>query len=146
MKKTILLLLLIAACGTLSAQITKIPEAVTTAFKTKYPDAQDVGWRAENTDFLTTFTLNGIQKTAHFSSNGEWKETDTKLTFDSLPAPVKAGFQKSKYATWKQGSITYVDNSKTQWYEIYVANSSLAQSMFLYFNGQGQLVMGKPAM
>jgi hypothetical protein len=146
MKKTVLLLLLITrfAYGNLSAQ--QVPTSVTNAFITKYPGALHVEWKAEASDFLASFTLNGMQKTAAFSSNGAWKETDTKMTFDSIPAVVKDGFKKCSYSDWTPGFVTYVDNGKTQWYQIYVEKSSPSQKRFLLFNGQGQMVMTKAAL
>jgi Putative beta-lactamase-inhibitor-like, PepSY-like len=148
MKKNILLLVLIAAFvyGNVSAQVMSIPAEVTNAFKAKYADAQNVEWKAVMSDFLATFTLNGVQKTAEFNSNGEWIETDTKMIFDSIPDVVKDGFRKSNYDDWIPGAVTYVDNGKTQWYQIYAEKSSIAQKRFLYFNVQGQLVMNKPAL
>src|ERR1051325_62912 len=102
MKKIILLLLLITAFvyGNLRAQTTNVPAEVTNAFKAKFPDVQNVEWKAENNDFHASFTLNGAQKITAFSSKGVWEETDTKMSLDSLPAIVKDGFKKSMYSDW----------------------------------------------
>ena len=143
--KTILVLLISSfAYGILSAQTSKVPPEVTNAFKTKYPNAQNVEWKIENNDFLANFTLSGEQKTAVFGSNGGWKEIDTKMSFDSVPGIVKDGFKKSRYADWTVYSVTYIYNSKTIWYKIDIEKSSLLQKRSLYFNSQGILVMDRP--
>jgi Putative beta-lactamase-inhibitor-like, PepSY-like len=149
MKKIFLFLLLITAisCGSIFAQIRKVPAEVTNAFKAKFPDAQNVEWKAEISDFQANFTENGVEKTAEFSSKGEWKETDTKMAFDSVPAAVKDGFQKSKYSDWTPGSVTLIEkNDNSREYKVYAEKSSLVQKKFLYFNDQGQLVRDTPGL
>src|SRR4051794_21305830 len=93
MKRIVLILLLVSgfAYGTLHAQIRKVPAEVTNAFKAKFPDAQDVEWKAEISDFKVNFTLNGAEKETEYNSKGEWKETDTKMTYDSVPQDMKDG-------------------------------------------------------
>lgn len=141
----ILLLLFITGFtyAKLNAQ-TKIPAAAN-AFKAKYPAAQNVQWTTANKDLLANFILNGLQQTAIFNSNGEWKETDTKMVFDSVPAIVKNGFKKCRYADWTITAITYVDNGKTMWYKIDVEKSLPEQKRSLFFNSQGILVMDTAA-
>lgn len=149
MKKTIVLMLLLSGFlfGQVHAQIRKIPAAVTDAFKAKYPNAQNVEWKAQISDFEADFTLNGAQMTAEFSSKGEWKETDTKMSFDALPQAVKDGFKKSKYADWTPGSVTYIEkNNGAHEYKIYAEKSSLVQKKFLYFSDQGQLIRDTPGI
>ena len=142
MKKTILFLLFIAGLGygNLYAQIRKIPAEVTEAFKAKYPDAQKVEWKAEISDFEATFTLNGFEMTAEFSSKGKWKETNKKMNFDAVPNAVKDGFKKSKYADWAITSVVEIDkNSESLQYRIEVKKSAV-QKKYLFFNTNGKLV------
>lgn len=149
MKKVILFVFLITgmAYGNLFAQIRKIPAEVTEAFKAKYPNAQNVEWKAEVSDFRASFTSDNSEMTAEFNSKGEWKETEKKMTFDALPGTVKDGFKKSKYADWTPGSVTYIEkNGKASEYKIYAEKSSLVQKKFLYFNEQGQLVRDTPGI
>ncbi len=149
MKKVILFLLLITALAyeNLNAQVRKIPAEVTEALKAKYPDAQNVEWKDEISDFKATFTLKGFEMTAEFSSKGEWKETNKKMKFDAVPDAVRDGFKKSKYADWTPGSVTYIEKKgKAAEYKIYAEKSSLVQKKFLYFSEQGQLVRDTPGI
>ena len=149
MKKTILFLLLITGLGyvNLYAQIRKVPAEVTEALKAKYPNAQNVEWKSEISDFEATFTVNGVEMTSEFSSKGEWKETDKKTSFEALPSSVKEGFKKSKYADWTPGSVTYIEkNDKRPEYKIYAEKSSIVQKKFLYFNEEGQLLRDAPGI
>lgn len=149
MKKIILLLLVSygLAVTQVHAQLRKIPAEVTDAFKAKYPNAQNVEWKAQISDFVADFNLDGAQMSAEFSSKGEWKETDRKMSFDSLPDAVKEGFKKSKYADWTPGTVTYIEkNDGAREYKVYAEKTSLIQKKFLYFNEQGQLVHDAPGI
>ena len=149
MKKTILFLLFVTAFayGDLYAQIRKIPAEVTDSLKARYPNAQRVEWRAKLSDFEATFTLNGLETTAEFSSKGEWKDSQKKMNFDALPQAVKDGFKKSKYNDWKTGSVTLVEkNNKEPEYKIYAEKNSIVQKKFLFFNQQGQLLRDEPGI
>ncbi|HVX25323.1 MAG TPA: PepSY-like domain-containing protein [Parafilimonas sp.] len=147
MKKKILLLScgIAFALGNLEAQA-NIPAVVTNAFKAKFPDVQNVEWKAANNNFEADFTVNGLQETASFTSNGILLETDKKMSLDSVPAIVKDGLKRSIYANWTIGEVTYIDNSKTTFYKIYVVNNSTAEKKFLYFNSQGILIMAKAVL
>jgi hypothetical protein len=147
MKKIILLLLLASLCNSLPAQIRKIPAEVTDSFKARYPDAQQVEWRAKISDFEASFTLNGFATTAEFSSKGEWKDSEKKMNFDALPPTVKDGFKKSKYNDWKPGSVTFIEKkNKEPEYKIYAEKNSIVQKKFLFFNQQGQLLRDQPGI
>ena len=129
------------------AQIRKVPAEVTNALKAKYPDAQNVEWKDKVTFFQASFNLNNAEMTADFSSKGEWRETDKKMSFDALPGAVKDGFKKSKYADWTPGSVLQIEKiNKGIQYKIYAEKSSVVQKKFLYFNEQGQLVRDTPGV
>ena len=149
MKKTILLLLLMISIGAGKSfsQIRKIPAEVTDAFKAKYPNAQKVEWKDKVTVFEANFILNNTEMTADFSSKGEWQETDKKMNFDALPAAVKDGFKKSKYADWTPGTVTQIEKKdKSIRYRVYAEKSSIVQKRFLYFNEQGKLEKDAPGV
>ena len=142
MKKRIVFLLLMAVFigGVLNAQIREIPAGVTDAFKSRYPHAENVAWKDKITSFEATFNLSGMDVTADFSSKGEWKSSEAKSNYDNLPAPVKDGFNKSKYSDWAKGPITEVQRmGKAVHYKIYVEKSQPFQKKFLYFNADGKL-------
>jgi hypothetical protein len=149
MKKAILLLVLLINLGAVRsfAQIRKVPAEVTDAFKAKYPDAQKVEWKDKVTSFEASFMLDNAEMTAEFSSKGDWKETDKKMSFDALPGAVKDGFKKSKYADWTPGSVTKIERKdKSTQYKVYAEKNSVVQKKFLYFNEQGQLERDAPGV
>lgn len=142
MKKKLLLFVLISfiAAGSLQAQIRKIPSEVTEALKAKFPNAEKIEWKDKVSYFEADFVSDSVEITAAFSGKGEWKETDTKMSFDQLPSEVKVGFSKSKYSDWTPGSVTKIDKKgKSIRYRIYAEKSSLVQKKVLYFNEEGQL-------
>jgi hypothetical protein len=78
--------------------------------------------------------------TADFSNKGEWRSSEAKINFDDLPATVKDGFSKSKYADWTKGSVTEIQRmGKAGQYKVYVEKSQPFQKKFLYFNVDGKL-------
>src|SRR6266542_5270339 len=108
-KLTLLLILLIS--GFAEAQIRKIPAAVTEAFKARYPHAEKVVWKDEITSFEAQFTLNGFAMTADFNSKGEWQNSEKKIKFTDLPAAVKDGYKKRKYADFEKNNIVKIDKN-----------------------------------
>jgi hypothetical protein len=135
------LLLTVFTCAGLysSAQIRKVPAEVTDAFKAKYPDAVKVEWGDKVTAFEATFEQETHKFQSNFSSKGEWKFTEKFLTPEELPAPVKDGFDKSKYSDWDIIShVEVTEANGTHQYRLYVKKNDL-QKKFLYFNTDGKL-------
>lgn len=124
-----------------AAQLRKIPASVTDAFASRYPHAEKVEWRDKITSFEAGFTLNNVGMKAGFSGKGQWKYSEKSISFDDLPAGVKDGFAKSKYADWKKGNVTEVlEDGKELQYKVYAEKSSPFQKKYLYFNTNGKLL------
>lgn len=141
--KKIVLCAAVILFGVLSAgaQLRKIPASVTDAFATRYPHAEKIEWRDKITSFEAGFTLNSVAMKAGFSSKGLWKYSEKAISFDDLPAGVKDGFSKSKYADWKKGNVTEVqEDGKELQYRLYAEKSSPFQKKYLYFNTNGKLL------
>jgi len=121
------------------AQFRKIPGEVTDSFKAKYPTASSVSWKDNVTAFTATFTLNSEKYTAKYNSKGEWQQAEKKIKQEEIPAEVKDGLSKSKYAEWKIGTVTkrYLPGDKVE-YIIFVSKSDLSKRN-LTFNSGGQL-------
>lgn len=149
MKKVFPFLLLLASLATtqISAQIRKIPAEVTDAFKSKFPEAKNVEWKDNLTNFQASFILNDAEWTAEFNNKGEWKESTKKLSFETLPAAVKDGLSKSKYHDWSPGSVMLIEkNDNSSLYKIYVEKSPLVQKRFLFFTKEGRLEKDAPGI
>lgn len=122
------------------AQFRSVPGVVTDSFKIKYPNAASVSWRDNVGSFQATFKQDSVTYVAKYSSKGEWQSTEAKIKTDAIPAAVKDGLSKSKYADWKVGTVTvrYLPGNKTN-YIIFVSKSDLSRRN-LTFAGDGQLL------
>lgn len=82
--------------NSLAAQ--KPPTAVQTAFQQKFPNASDVDWSKEkNGEWEAEFETPGDhEKSANFSADGKWLETETEIKFSELPAPIQSALQGKK--------------------------------------------------
>jgi hypothetical protein len=123
------------------AQIRKTPAAVSTAFEKQYPNASKVQYEDNIINVQVHFVLDSAKMIAKYNSDGEWKETEKEFTYDSLPADVKSGFDKSKYSVeWKvkETSIIYLPSGEIQ-YRVKVQKNDL-QKKYLFFDKSGRLL------
>ena len=123
------------------AQFRSIPGVVTDSFKIKYPNAQNVNWSDEISNFKASFKLDTAKYTAKYSSKGEWQQSETTISWDALPAAVKDGFSKSKYATeWSKSTVTtrYLPGNQIQ-YLVGIYKNSF-QKKTLVFSPDGRLL------
>lgn len=144
MKKTIgftaVLAFLMILSNSAFAQIRKIPSEVTDAFSQKYPNAKEVEWKDKLTSFSAGFTLNDKHYLADFSNKGEWQSTEQDIEDSELPAPIKDGFNKSKYADWKiNKSIKIELPSNAVQYRLEIGSGDIKRRN-LTFNSDGRLV------
>jgi Putative beta-lactamase-inhibitor-like, PepSY-like len=146
MKKLLYLTLIFGALFTAAgakAQFGSIPGVVTDSFKVKYPDAKSVSWSGKLSSFNATFTLENEKHIAKFNKKGEWQNTTKDISRDAMPAAIKDGLAKSKYANpteWEVRSVTvrYLPGNITQ-YIILVAKNDI-QKRSLLFSNDGQLM------
>jgi hypothetical protein len=87
MKKIFILQLLFATMS-MQAQ-TKAPVAVRDAFSKQFSDAKNVKWGRENAkEYEANFKLNGVNMSANYDLQGNWKETETEIAINDLPEAV----------------------------------------------------------
>ncbi len=136
----LLLVVMISGAAPGFAQIRKIPAEATEALKSKYPQAKNVSWSDKLTSFIADFEIGNDHYRARFSSKGEWQKTDKTLDKESLPASLKDGFSKSKYADWeiKSAHLISLPGDSTQY--VIVAFKSGLQKKNLLFSDKGQLL------
>jgi hypothetical protein len=147
MKKLLYLSLI---CGFLftavgvNAQFGSVPGVVTDSFKVKYPSAKTVSWSSKiGGTYQATFTFDNEKYVAKFNKKGEWQSSSKEISKDAMPAAVKDGLSKSKYANateWEVRSVTvrYLPGSATQ-YIILVAKNDI-QKRNLLFSTDGRLL------
>jgi hypothetical protein len=139
-KLTFLIATIILMATAAQAQLRSVPGIVTDSFKIRYPHATSVSWRDNVSAFQATFKQDSSTYVAKYSSKGEWQSTEKKISAGAIPAAVKDGLSKSKYADWKVGTVTvrYLPGDKTI-YIIFVSKSDLNRKN-LTFASDGQLL------
>lgn len=138
--KSIFSLVFFVVAFSVNAQFRKIPAVVTDAFKAKYANASGVEWKDKLSSFEADFTSNNKEMKAFFSSKGEWLKTETKHTYNSLPADVKDGFKKSKYADLSVVDVRQIDDKdKGVQYKVVVRKNECTKRN-LVFSKSGQMM------
>ena len=123
------------------AQIRKTPAAVATAFEKQYPNVSKIQYEDNLLNVQVHFVSDSGKMIAKYNSDGEWKETDREYNYDNLPADVKTGFDKSKYAAdWKvkETSMIYLPHNEIR-YRVKVEKGDL-QKKYLFFDRNGRLI------
>jgi hypothetical protein len=141
MKSLLALSLIFTIYSTAEAQVRKIPGSVTDSFKVKYPSASNVEWHDHLSGFTATFDMNNTHYEARFSNKGVWQNTENKINESDIPAAVKDGLQKSKYADdWSIKDVykIAVPENKLQ-YRLEVKKGDI-QRKNLLFSSEGKLL------
>ncbi len=123
-----------------TAQLRKVPAAVTEAFKEKYPDTKNVEWKDKLSVFQVSYEMNGGKYNTRFSSKGEWLQTEKEIDEAALPAGVKEGFDKSKFTEWELKTVTRIENKDNLVQYRLLVKKSGVEKKYLYFNEEGKLV------
>lgn len=80
------LVLCFGCSGTAKGQV---PEAVKSAFKSKYPGENDPDWRKDkNGNYESHFKKDGEHYRADFSPSGSWIETESSIKKKDLPDSI----------------------------------------------------------
>lgn len=128
---------------TMQAQLRKIPASVTEAFNKKYPAAGHVSWKDKIVSFAAVFEINDTTCEARFNSDGNWEQTEITIGEEQIPAAVRDGLNKSKYADWKATEWYRLELPKDSLqYRIVVAKNDI-QKKNLLFNNEGRLLSDK---
>ena len=136
MKKIIFVALaFICAYATSFAQ-SKTPNAVTTTFNQKFPNASNVKWDKENAhEYEASFVWKGEKHSANFNDTGEWLETESPITFNQLPEKVQTAFNASHKVTTIK-AVAKIETSKGQTqYEVEIKQGLKTVEFFYDANG-----------
>jgi hypothetical protein len=123
MKKIFFVAMVIVYAITTSFAQSKVPIAVRTAFKQKFPDSSKIKWNKEKTnEYEASFEIEDVGYSANFTYKGEWLETESPFSFNELPEKVKETYNNSqngktpkavsKIETSEQIVIYEVENQK----------------------------------
>lgn len=127
--------------NTVNAQVRKVPAEVTETFRKKYPMAMNIEWRDRLTGFTAAFDVDSIHYEAKFTNKGLWQGTENEITESELPAAVKDGFDKSKYAaewTIKEIYKIALHEEKIQ-YRLHIQKNDILKKHLL-FNSEGRMI------
>lgn len=115
------------------------PDVVQEKFSHDFPAAENVKWGKETKDeYEAEFYINKVEMSANYNASGEWLETETVTPYESLPAEVKAGFEK-EYAADKAVEASLITNSRGETlYEIEVKKGFGTHDML--FDSHGTMV------
>ncbi len=117
-----LCLSLLAAALALPAHAQKlappqVPAPATAAFKQAFPNATQVQWEKEDSQYEASFTQGADEMSALLSPTGELLETETEMRPSQLPVPVREALatrykaakvtEAAKILTHKTGAVTY---------------------------------------
>jgi uncharacterized membrane protein YkoI len=125
----------ICAYATSFAQ-SKTPNAVTTKFNQKFPNASNVKWDKENAhEYEASFVWKGEKHSANFNDTGEWLETESPITFNQLPEKVQTAFNGSHKGTTIK-AVAKIETSKGQnQYEVEIKQGLKTVEFFYDANG-----------
>lgn len=97
MKNKWLIILIITTTGFAEsfAQSSKVvPSEVQNAFNIQFAGAQKLKWQMEEDGIWEAeFRQNGDELSATFAADGQWKETETEIEKDELPAIINSVLQ-----------------------------------------------------
>lgn len=134
---------LMALAFSAQAQLGKIPSSVTEAFNKQYPEAKQVSYEDNFSDYSVHFMLDSVKMTARFNAKGIWKGSERVSRYEDLSDEVKEGFTKSKYADWKIREVSILVLPEAagggEQAKIKVSSGDLNKRV-LYFNRTGRLV------
>lgn len=116
MNKMIFVLLIAALMSNMAyaqkISVDKVPAAVTSAFKTKFPTVTKTTWEMEGkTEYEVNFLLGGVKASANFDNTGTWLETETELKISALPAAIQSTLKKD-FAGFKINEATKIESVK----------------------------------
>jgi hypothetical protein len=116
MKRVLYLLLTVIfmnnAAGAQKISANKVPAAVTSAFKAKFPTATKTSWQMEKAnEYEAGFKLNGNEISANFDNTGKWLETETEINVSALPASVQSALIKD-FAGFKINEASKIESVK----------------------------------
>jgi hypothetical protein len=158
MKKLIILIAVALFSETMIAQAHPVaahsavepPQAVITAFATRFPDVQVRKWAEQQQTFYARFRWKGKKTCAYYTADGTWKATEMSMHWSwNLPEKVRQAWKHSDFAAWYPMEITRIETPDSTLYAMHVNNSPILDSdhaqidhdeVVIFFNENGELV------
>ena len=103
--KNLIVFALLFSCVVAFSQEEKMPQAVKTAFKNKYPVTELEGWRIDNNLYYLDFYLEDDAYTSIFTTKGGWVETSKIISDVDIPEQL----QEYLGDNFSEGIISYCE-------------------------------------
>ncbi|HLO82569.1 MAG TPA: hypothetical protein VK166_16505 [Chitinophagaceae bacterium] len=98
----------------LEAQVINVPKKSQSHFGKKYPNAKEVNWINNVTDYQVKFKDEQGTQRAYYHMDGTWDFTELYIERSKVPAAVNSSLSKSRFSDWKNESCALVENNKGQ--------------------------------
>ncbi|MCK0146276.1 PepSY-like domain-containing protein [Arenibacter sp. F26102] len=133
------LLTIILSVGCNTAAEGQVPKEVKTTFKNMYPKENDPDWHKDkNGNFESNFKKDGEHYKADFSPEGQWLETERRISKKDLPDAIKEKIDKD-FKDYELVEIEEVDhNSKGRFYDLEFKIDG--EKKDVEFNAQGSII------
>ena len=131
---------LLAYTGLQAQKLTndKVPGAVGSAFRTRFPQAQQDSWWKVDSNYVSQFYNQKKTQSATFTGTGIWLKTETLITPNQLPGAVNRAFN-SQFEGFSVQDIYMVE--KPNMVATYVITAFKGTDNYeLEFGAKGELI------
>lgn len=114
MRKTVVILIALLIGTTAYSQKVKeknVPNVVKMAFSKAYPNADDIEWEKEGTNYEVEFETDEVEYSVLYDANGVLIETEIEIKNSQLPEKVKE-YLKVNYANKKIREASKITDAK----------------------------------
>lgn len=128
--------------------ISNVPADVRNTFDGSYSNIANLKWETENVSQQSYYKAefnnksdNNYQTSAWYSPEGKWQMTETEMPYNAIPAPIRAAFENSPYATWKKDNeIDKIERPDSETVYIIEVESATDEDVDLYYSADGVLI------
>ncbi|MEH6406046.1 MAG: PepSY-like domain-containing protein [Leeuwenhoekiella sp.] len=113
-----------------------VPKVVKESFMKKFPKAKSVSWDQENqSEWEAEFKMDGMEYSANFTNQGDWKETEHEIKQNDVPQNVMASLKK-EYSGYKIKESEISETVEGMVYEFEVSKSGKTMEVAIDKNGK----------
>ena len=115
---------------------TKVPENVSKAFQTAHPDAKDISWDKEGSNYEANYKENDNSYSVVINSSGNILETESEITTADLPAGVVKYISDNYKGYTLSGAAKIVDNKGTVKFEAEIKSGKTSKDVLFDKDGK----------
>jgi hypothetical protein len=135
--KKLLVSAMILLVASVFGQDAKVPDQVKSKFKVLYPNAEEVKWDVEDSDFEVNFEVEDVEISVVFNAAAEVLEVETALEKGDIPNLVKESVSKN-FSDWKIEEVAKIVSRGNTTFEIELEKGE--QKMDAIFKQDGTLL------